>query len=98
VDVKAVRAETGAVLAAASVTKGSGDALPAQREISQKLAAGLGIGFAPPPGEPLKLEAVKNYYRGVSLFDQGKYSDALQLFNAAQGIDPSYGKPGKSRP
>ncbi len=96
VDVKAVQAESGAILSAASSTKGSQDAILAQREISQKLAAGLGIRFAAPLAEPVKLEAVKNYYRGVSLFDQGRYADALKLFNAAQGLDPSFGKPGKA--
>ncbi len=95
VDLKAVRAETGQVLATASTTRKTSDALLAQRELSEKLALGLGITLPPVLPEPVKQEAAKAYYTGLSFMYEGKYTQALELFKSARNQDPSYSKGGQ---
>ena len=95
VDLKAVRAETGQVLVTASTTRTTSDALLAQRELSEKLALGLGITLPPVLPEPVKQEAARDYYTGLSYLDEGQYTQALELFKSAQNQDPSFIKAGQ---
>lgn len=93
-DAKAVKSQTGAVIAVAQAAGSVSDAFGAQAQLSARLAAALGL--ATSPGEAVKTEAAKAYYQGIGLFDQGKYAEALKLFNLAQARDPGFTKPGKS--
>jgi tetratricopeptide (TPR) repeat protein len=95
IDLKAVRAETGQVLTTASTSCKTSDAVLVQRGLSEKLALGLGIELAPALPEPVKQEAAKKYYTGLSFLDEGKYAQALELFKSAKDEDPSYSKAGQ---
>lgn len=97
-DAKAVRVETGAVVAAASAAGRAEAALALERELAGKLAAALGGGRPALPGAAAgteSLEAARAYYRGLDLFDQGRYGDAAALFGEAVRADPAYLKPGE---
>jgi TolB-like protein len=94
-DAKAVSSETGAVLATAQATGDASDVFKAQAELSSRLAAGLGLDL-PRPAAIVSTEAAKAYYQGIALYDQGKYAEALKLFNSAHDLDPGFSKPGKS--
>jgi len=94
-DAKAVDSETAAVRAAAQVVGTTSDVFKAQAELSKLLAADLGIELTAPSVYPTT-EAAKAYYQGLTLYDQGRYSEALTLFIRAQELDPAYAKPGKS--
>jgi TolB-like protein len=94
-DAKAVSSTTGKVLAAAQASGDSSDIFGAQAELSSRLAAGLGLDLPRPPAA-VSTDAAKAYYQGIALYDQGKYAEALKLFNSAQALDPGFSKPGKS--
>ncbi len=94
-DAKAVRAQTGATIAAAQASGSTADIFAAQAELSARLAAALGLELARAP-EPVSTEAAKAYYQGLTLFDQGKYAEALALFDDARKLDPGFAKPGAS--
>jgi TolB-like protein len=94
-DAKAVSSETGAILAAAQATAEASEVFKAQAELSSRLAAGLGLELRRAP-EIVGTEVAKAYYRGLSLYDQGRYAEALELFKGAQDLDPGFSKPGKS--
>ncbi len=94
-DAKAVRAQTGATVAAAQASGSTADIFAAQSQLASRLAAGLGLELARAP-EPVSTEAARAYYRGLSLFDQGKYAEALALFDDASKLDPGFAKPGAS--
>jgi TolB-like protein len=93
-DAKAVKAGTGAVIASARAEGEAADALAAQRALSGRLASGLGLSIREP--EAVKSEAARTYYEGLSLFDEGRYAEALSLFSQARAQDPGFLKPGKS--
>jgi len=94
-DAKAVRAETGATIAAAQASGTVADVFAAQAELSARLAAALGLELARAPA-PVSTEAAKAYYRGIELYDQGRYSEALAFFGDALKLDPGFAKPGAS--
>jgi TolB-like protein len=94
-DAKAVSSESGAVLAAAQATGEASEVFKAQAELSSRLASGLGLELSR-QAAIVSTEAAKAYYQGIALYDQGKYADALKLFNSAKAIDPGFSKPGKS--
>jgi TolB-like protein len=94
-DAKAVSSTTGKVLAAAQATADATEVFKAQAELSSRLAAGLGLELSRPPAV-VSADAAKAYYQGLALYDQGKYAEALKLFNSAQELDPGFSKPGKS--
>ncbi len=95
-DAKAVRVETGELVGAASSVGRKEAALELERELASKLAAALGGAgrSAAAAGGTDSLAAAGAYYRGLDLFDQGRFGDAAELFGESSRADPAYLKPG----
>lgn len=95
VDAKAVDAESGAVVAAASAEGPESDILQLARTLSARLAAALGVPIGVPADAPANLESARAYYRGVAFLDSGDFSAAVRLFDESARFDPAFLKPGK---
>lgn len=95
VDAKAVDAESGAVVAAASAEGAESEVLALARTLSARLAAALGVPVGVPADAPASLESARAYYRGVELLDAGDFAAAARLFGESSRLDPTFLKPGK---
>lgn len=94
-DAKAVVVESATLASTASVTGSLDQALHMERQLAQKLAAGLGVTLADSGFGTSSIEAAASYYRGIDALDAGRYDEAVGLFGRASQEDPTFLKPGK---
>ena len=92
IDAKVVNSESGVFVASGSVQGNVEKVLSLQAELSEKLMLSLGIAKGLASGTT-SVDAAKAYYTGLSLFDLGKYDEAVQQFKTATEDDPLYAKP-----
>jgi TolB-like protein len=95
IDAKTVNTTSGAVAGSVSVSGNPDTVLDLERELSAELLGVFKIQAPELSGQGSNLNAVRNYYTGLILFDNGDYSSALKLFKDAAVLDPSYLKPKK---
>ncbi|MDC7226454.1 MAG: CsgG/HfaB family protein [Spirochaetales bacterium] len=95
IDGRLLNTETGAVSTAVKA-EGSRDSIfELEAELARSIFKGLEI-ETPEELEiksPSKLSAVVSYYKGLNLFDSGRYSEAVEYYRQAALEDPEYGKP-----
>jgi TolB-like protein len=95
-DAKVLDSETGAIVAASSALGEESQALALEAELARKLMEALGVaGASASAGQAgtSSLEAAKDYYAGLLLFESGKYDEAVARFKASTDRDPLYAKP-----
>ncbi len=95
IDGKVTDTETGRIIATFSDTGLVRDILLIQNRLAGRLSAALGVKAADNDPSSYTFEAVKSYYEGVDLLDRGIAKDALEKFQEASALDPSYLKPYK---
>jgi TolB-like protein len=95
INVKLTNAESGKIMSAFAVKGVLENIMTVQGELTQKTEKVLGIKkseFTQPASE-YSAEAVKKYYQGLDLLDNGAVEDARKKFEEASKIDPYYLKP-----
>jgi len=94
-DAKVVDVESGTLVCSASATGTADQALPMERDLADRLAAGLGVPPALSVPATASLKAAETYYRGIDSLDAGRYAEAVSYFGLASREDPTFLKPGK---
>ncbi|MBN2509481.1 MAG: hypothetical protein JXB03_04355 [Spirochaetales bacterium] len=96
IDARAVDAGSARVLCSSSATGDTGSLMALELKIAKELAAGLGVPFSSRELYGASVTALKEYYTGVGLADEGDYSSAITYFQRAAKEDPAFLKPSKS--
>ncbi len=95
VDAKISDVETGKIISTFSTTGELMDIFTFENDLSTKIFNHLSIkqNSKSQNNETESIEALKHYYEGVELFDDGAVDEALQKFTTARTLDPFYIKP-----
>ena len=95
IDSRLLDTETGAVRAAVKSEGSTTSIFDMEAEIAHGIFIGLEIEI--PEGiessKSASIDAAQSYYKGLLLFDEGKYSEAVEFYKQAALKDPEYGKP-----
>ena len=95
IDGKLIDTETGSIRAAVKSEGSPADIFSMEKELALEIFRTLEI-EAPEGIDSSKsssIDAAQSYYTGLNLFDQGKYSEAVEYYQKAATEDPEYGKP-----
>ncbi|NQT54626.1 MAG: hypothetical protein HQ551_00190 [Desulfobacteraceae bacterium] len=97
IDAKISDGETGIIAAGIGVTGKIDQIFELEKSLAQKILSKLSLKV--PDGikirETSSINALRTYYEGVSLFDEGKIKKAKEKFLKAKQLDPLYLKPQK---
>ena len=97
IDAKISDVETGTIAAGIEVTGKIDQIFELEKSLAQKILSKLSLKVpdAIKIHETSSIDALRTYYEGVSLFDEGKIKKAKEKFLKAKQLDPLYLKPQK---